>query len=66
MRFFCLIFLFSTFTSAKGQSCANFFQYVQGADGDVEGLITLQPPQVPEHDVKAILTIAAQLPSVFY
>lgn len=66
MRIFAIIVFAALSSRISGQSCTRLFQYIQGDGGDVEGLVTLQPPLVAEHEVKVVLSIAAQLPSVSY
>lgn len=45
-------------------SCSSFWQYVRGSGG-IEGILTLNPDRgFKEHNLKVILTVGAQLPSV--
>ena len=53
----------SLISSSESQSCDNFFQYMH-VNGNIEGVIRYYPPQVSEHNLKVMLSIGAQLPSV--
>lgn len=62
MWFKFLIFAL-TIAIGESQSCSNFFQYVYGTEG-IEGAITYHPPVAYEHNLRVILTVSTNLPSV--
>lgn len=63
-KVFWFLFFISNFLLANCQSCRNFFKFVQGSDGRTEGAVTIYLPEVPEHNLKVILSLGAQLTSV--
>lgn len=43
--------------------CGNFWKYIKSDQG-TQGLITFQPQNLAQHDMKILLSVGAKLPSV--